>query len=79
MLTGGRPVGYLQHDRGVELGSTKKQLKEINTSTSADRRQISWLFTHDPGVELGSTKKQLKEINTSTSADRRQTSWLFTT
>ena len=36
---------YLQHDPGVELGSTKKQLKEINTSTSVGRRQTSWLYT----------------------------------
>ena len=61
MLAGGRPVGYLQHDRGVELGSTKKQVKEINTSTSAGRRQTSLIsyLQHDPGVELGSTEKQL--------------------
>ena len=58
-------------------------LKEINTSTSAGRRQTNWLFQHgylqhNPGDELESTEKQLKEINTSTSADRRQTSRLFT-
>ena len=37
--------GYLQHDPGDKLESTEKQLKEINTSTSADRRQTSRLFT----------------------------------
>ena len=54
MLAGGRPVGYLQHDPGVELGPTEKQLKEINTSTSADRRQTSWLFAQSNGRRVGS-------------------------